>query len=176
MKIVALAYNYIGYDRYPIFFMKAGITSEGEPIRVPKGTVWAECELGFMVDYGLGVGPYLIANDVTMEFTNLDVHLAQSKCRDTFCPIKAIYDIPDPNDVYLRTIINGEVVHEGYTGNRMLNDKDALCFIAQYMTLDPGDIVLTGTPPHNKPLIKPGYIVTVEAVGIGSLTNRVEAW
>ena len=176
MKVVALAYNYKGYNRHPIFFMKAGIIGDGDIIQVPRTETWAEVELGFMVDYDLRVGPYLIANDVTTAYTNFDVHLAQSKCRDTYCPIKAIYDVPDPNDLHLRTIINGEVVHEGNTDDRIFDDEEALCFITQYMTLEPGDIVLTGTPPHNRPLIKPGYIVTVEAVGIGKLTNRVEAW
>lgn len=172
-KIVALAYNYKGYHRHPIIFMKHGLIGEGEAIRVPKGIVWAEAELGFVVDDDLRIGPHFIANDVTLEYPGMDVHLAQSKCRDSFCPIKQI-DVPNPSNVHLRTIINGEVKHEGNTGNRIMNDEETLCFITQYMRMETGDLVLTGTPPHNKPLIKPGDTVTVEAVGIGSLTNYVE--
>ena len=176
MKIIALAYNYKDYNRFPIIFMKRGIIEEGDTIRVPRTETWAEVELGFMVGHDLEVGPYLLANDVTTAYTNFDVHLAQSKCMDTYCPIKPIYDVPDPNNVELLTIVNGEVVQKGCTKDRIMNDEYALHWIKRFMTMEPGDIVLTGTPPHDRPLIKPGDIVTVETVGIGSLTNPVELW
>jgi len=174
MKIVALAYNYKGYNHAPIAFLKAGLIPGGNAIVVPRGKVWAEAELGFIVSEGLGVGAYLIANDVTYETKGQDCHLAQSKCRDTFCPIKAIWTPQKPNEVILRTRINREIVQEGNTKDRTLNDKESLRYITQFMTLAAGDIVLTGTPPHKgKTRIKDGDIVTVEAVGLGSVTNVV---
>ena len=174
MKIVALAYNYKGYDHPPIAFLKAGLISGGNAIVVPKGKVWAEAELGFIVSEGLGVGTYLVANDVTYQIEKRDCHLAESKARDTFCPIKIVWTPQSPNDIVLRTRINREIVQEGNTKDRVLDDEATLAFIKSFMTLVPGDMVLTGTPPHKgKTRIKDGDVVTVEAVGLGSVTNVV---
>ena len=174
MKIVALAYNYKGYDHAPIAFLKAGLIPGGNTIIIPGGRVWAEAELGFTVSESLGVGAYLVANDVTYEIKGRDCHLAQSKARDTFCPIKTLWTPQAPNNVVLRTRINREIVQEGNTKDRVLDDKATLAFIKAFMTLAAGDIVLTGTPPHRgKTRIKDGDIVTVEAVGLGSVTNGV---
>ena len=176
MRIVALAYNYRGYDHPPIVFIKDGLMGGGQAICIPKGRAWAEVELGFTVNNTLGVGTYLVANDVTCAIKGLDYHLAQSKCRDTFCPVKTLWTPQDPNDVVLRTRINREIVQEGNTKDRVLDDEAALAFINGFMTLVPGDIVLTGTPPHRgKTRIKDGDVVTVEAVGLGSVTNVVRS-
>ena len=174
MKIVALAYNYKGYGHPPIAFLKAGLIPGGNAIVIPRGKVWAEAELGFIVSESLGVGAYLVANDVTYLIKGQDCHLAQSKARDTFCPIKVVWTPQRPNEVVLRTRINRKIRQEGNTKNRILDDKESLSFITQFMKLNPGDIVLTGTPPHRgKTRIKDGDIVTVEAVGLGSATNVV---
>jgi len=174
MKIVALAYNYKGYGHPPIAFLKAGLIPGGNAIVIPRGKVWAEAELGFIVSESLGVGAYLVANDVTYLIKGQDCHLAQSKARDTFCPIKVVWTPQRPNEVVLRTRINRKIRQEGNTKNRILDDKESLSFITQFMKLNPGDIVLTGTPPHRgKTRIKDGDVVTVEAVGLGSATNVV---
>ena len=174
MKIVALAYNYRGYSHPPIVFLKAGATKDNNVIWIPDGKVWAEAELGFVVSDTLGVGAYVLANDVTFEIEGQDCHLAQSKCRDSFCPIKEIETPPAPYDVLLRTVINGRLVQEGNTRDRVLDEDAALRHISHFMTLEPGDIVLTGTPPHRgKTRLQPGDIVDVEAVGLGSLRNVV---
>jgi len=174
MKIVALAYNYNGYDHPTIAFLKAWLIPGGNAIVIPRGKVWAEAELGFIVSESLGVGAYLVANDVTYLIKGQDCHLAQSKARDTFCPIKVVWTPQRPNNVVLRTRINRKIRQDGNTKNRILDDKESLSFITQFMKLNPGDIVLTGTPPHRgKTRIKDGDIVTVEAVGLGSATNVV---
>jgi len=174
MKIVALAYNYKGYNHPPIAFLKAGLIPGGNAIIVPRGKVWAEAELGFIVSESLGVGAYLVANDVTYQIKKRDCHLAESKARDTFCPFKTVWTPQTPNDVVLRTRINREVVQEGNTKDRVLDDEAALKFINGFLSLVAGDIVLTGTPPHRgKTRIRDGDIVTVEAVGLGSVTNVV---
>ena len=176
MRIVALAYNYKGYSHPPIAFLKAGLIPGGNAIIIPKGRVWAEAELGFIVSESLGIGAYLVANDVTCQIKKRDCHLAESKARDTFCPIKIVWTPQSPNDIVLRTRINREIVQEGNTKNRVLDDKAALEFITRFMTLAAGDIVLTGTPPHKgKTQIRDGDTVTVEAVGLGSVTNVVRS-
>jgi len=174
LKIVALAYNYKGYDHPPIAFLKDGLIPGGNAIIIPKGTVWAEAELGFIVNESLGVGAYLVANDVTYKIKGRDCHLAESKARYTFCPFKTIWTPQRPNNVLLRTRINRKIVQEGNTKDRVLDDEAALVFIKGFMALVSGDIVLTGTPPHRgKTRIKDGDVVTVEAVGLGSVTNVV---
>ena len=176
MRIVALAYNYKGYGHPPIAFLKEGLIPGGNAIVIPKGKVWAEAELGFIVSSNLGVGAYLVANDVTVQISKRDCHLAESKARDTFCPFKMVWTPQTPNDVILRTRINREIVQEGNTKDRVLDDEAALKFINGFLTLAPNDIVLTGTPPHRgKTRIKDGDIVTVEAVGLGSVTNVVRS-
>jgi 2-keto-4-pentenoate hydratase/2-oxohepta-3-ene-1,7-dioic acid hydratase in catechol pathway len=174
LRIVALAYNYKGYNHPPIAFLKDGLIPGGNAIIIPKGKVWAEAELGFIVNESLGVGTYLVANDVTVQIGKRDCHLAESKARYTFCPFKIVWTPQTPNDVVLRTRINREIVQEGNTKDRVLDDTAALAFIKSFMTIVPGDMVLTGTPPHRgKTCIKDGDVVTVEAVGLGSVTNVV---
>jgi len=176
LKIVALAYNYKGYNHPPIAFLKDGLIPGGNAIIIPKGTVWAEAELGFIVNESLGVGSYIVANDVTVQINERDCHLAESKARDTFCPFKTIWTPQTPNNVILRTRINGGIVQEGNTKDRVLDDEAALKFINSFLTLEPNDIVLTGTPPHRgKTRIKDGDVVTVEAVGFGRVTNVVRS-
>ena len=158
---MALAYNYRGYDHPPIAFLKDGLIPGGNAIVIPKGRVWAEAEIGFIVNFSLGIGSYLVANDVTYEIEGRDCHLAESKARATFCPFKTIWT--PQTDVVLRTRINREIVQEGNTKDRVL-------------TLVPGDFVLTGTPPkRGKTCINDGDVVTVEAVGLGSVTNVVRS-
>jgi len=157
--------------------MKSGQIGDGEDIVIPRGLTWAEAELAFWINYRGKIGGYGIANDVTHNIAGRDCHLAESKCRDTFCPIAWFGEIvKKPNNVLLRTMINGLLRQEGNTRDRVLDDEAALRHVSQFMTLQPGDIVLTGTPPHRgKTQIKAGDIVTVEAVGLGGITNAVRS-
>lgn len=175
MKIVALAYNYRGYEHPPIVFMKSGQISDGERIIIPPGLTWAEAELAFWINRHGKIGGHGVANDITYEIPGQDCHLAESKCRDTFCPIMWFGSkVEDPNGVSLRTMVNGLLRQEGNTRDRVLDDRAILRHVSQFMTLELGDIVLTGTPPHRgKTQIKDGDIVEVEAVGYGRVANAV---
>ena len=86
MKIVALAYNYKGYDHPPMAFLKAGLIPGGNAIIIPKGRAWAEAELGFIVSYSLGVGSYLVANDVTVKIGKRELPLARIASRSLHYP------------------------------------------------------------------------------------------
>jgi 5-oxopent-3-ene-1,2,5-tricarboxylate decarboxylase/2-hydroxyhepta-2,4-diene-1,7-dioate isomerase len=98
------------------------------------------------------------------------------KGQDGFCPLgPAIVDADDvdPDDLTLRTFRNGELVQEGHTGRDLLfSFAYQIADLARLITLEPGDVLLTGTPAHSRPA-EPGDIVAVEIEGIGRLENAV---
>ncbi len=90
-------------------------------------------------------------------------------------------EVPDPQALGLRCILNGEVMQDGTTAKMIFSVAQLISFLSQGMTLLPGDIITTGTPPgvgaarDPQVFLKPGDEVTVEVEGLGSLTNPVEA-
>jgi 2-keto-4-pentenoate hydratase/2-oxohepta-3-ene-1,7-dioic acid hydratase in catechol pathway len=90
-------------------------------------------------------------------------------------------EVPDPQDLYIRAILNGEVVQDGTTSKMIFSVAELVSFLSTGMTLEPGDIIITGTPPgvgmarDPQLWMKPGDEVTIEIEGLGVLTNPVEA-
>ena len=81
-------------------------------------------------------------------------------------------DVPDPHDLMLRTLVNGQVTQQGHTSN-MVNDIPALIeYLSSFMTLQPGDVILTGTP-EGVVNVKVGDEVITEIDGIGRLVNTI---
>lgn len=189
-KIVALAYNYKGMDEEPLIFIKprTSLIATGFAIRVPEGAdVWAEVELAIgigltacnvsVTEAAQYISGYAVANDVTMmnPILGRDWHLPPSKGLDTFCPLSQIINPSLYTDALgMRTWINDELCQEGNTRDRKLNDCEAISFISKFITLEAGDIVLTGTPGGvGKTRIVPGDIVSMKIDGVGALTNPV---
>lgn len=196
--VVALAYNYkdlVGrretYDE-PLIFLKSvtGVIADPQPIRVPAGfdRVWVEVEVAFVVrqeashvpvsqarDYILG---YTVGNDVTaVNVHGRDHHLARSKALDTFCPVhtRLSTEVAD-GPRRLTTTINGRLTQDGTTANRILNDDETLSLVSRFITLQPGDLVLTGTPAGAMDsLVKPGDDAVLEIEGLGRLRTAVVA-
>ena len=89
-------------------------------------------------------------------------------------------EIPDPQNLYIRTILNGEVVQDGTTSRMIFSVAELVSFLSQGMTLEPGDVIITGTPPgvgmarDPQLWMKPGDEVSIEIEGLGTLTNPVE--
>jgi 5-oxopent-3-ene-1,2,5-tricarboxylate decarboxylase/2-hydroxyhepta-2,4-diene-1,7-dioate isomerase len=81
----------------------------------------------------------------------------------------------DPTDFTLRTLLNGEVVQEATAADLLFPVAYQLADLCRTITLEPGDVVLTGTPANSRPM-RPGDVVEVEIDGIGRLTNTVEEW
>ncbi len=81
----------------------------------------------------------------------------------------------DPTDFTLRTLLNGEVVQEGSAADLIWPISYLLADLCRLITLEPGDIVLSGTPANSRPM-EPGDVVEVEVSGLGRLTNTVEEW
>ena len=90
-------------------------------------------------------------------------------------------EVPDPQDLSIRCALNGEVVQDGTTGKMIFSVAELVAFLSTGMTLVPGDVIITGTPPgvgmarDPQLWMKPGDEVTIEIEGLGALTNPVEA-
>jgi 2-keto-4-pentenoate hydratase/2-oxohepta-3-ene-1,7-dioic acid hydratase in catechol pathway len=195
-RVVALAHNYKGLinekkkdEKEPLLFLKtpSSVIGPGDPIEIPQqGATWAEVELGFVVnktardvsasdaaDYIRG---YTVANDVTTEGVyNRNWHLPRSKARETFCPTGPhLVQGVNTADIKMKTHINGDQTQASTTAKRIYNDAEALEFISSLMTLESGDLILTGTPSGaTESIITDGTVVAVEIEDIGQLENPV---
>jgi len=195
-KVVLVGLNYadhaeelgMGTPKNPIVFIKppTAIIGPGEDIIYPgsSGRVDYEAELAVVIkktaravtrdrafEYVLG---YTCLNDVTArDIQENDVQWTRAKSFDTFAPIGPWIETElDPGDIYVRSYLNGEEKQNSRTSKFIFDVQYLIEFISDIMTLFPGDIIATGTPPGVGPMI-PGDEVTVEIEGIGKLTNRV---
>jgi 2-keto-4-pentenoate hydratase/2-oxohepta-3-ene-1,7-dioic acid hydratase in catechol pathway len=103
---------------------------------------------------------------------------------DTFCPVGplvAAAEISDPHALRIRAIVSGEVLQDSTTANLIFGVDEIVSYASQTITLEPGDLILTGTPAgvgffrEPQRLLQPGDEVTIEIEGVGSLTNPVAA-
>jgi len=187
----------------PVLFMKPTTTvcGPGDPIRLPASSagpeVDYECELAVVIgteardvpeeralEYVFG---YTAANDVSARRwqKHNGGQWVRGKSFDTFCPLGPALvtrdELPDPQALRLRTVLNGEVMQEGSTDDMIFPVARIVSFLSQDTTLLPGTVILTGTPPgvgfvRNPPVfLCPGDRVTVEVDGVGALTNPVVA-
>jgi 5-oxopent-3-ene-1,2,5-tricarboxylate decarboxylase/2-hydroxyhepta-2,4-diene-1,7-dioate isomerase len=180
--------------RQPSYFMKPPSTLNGHrgELRRPKGARFLnyEGELAVVVgrrmkgvpiesvlDYVAGYAP---ANDVGLhDFRHADRGaMLRVKGQDGFLPIGPEI-VPaatfDPTRFALRTYLNGEVVQEATADDLLFSVAYQLADICRLITLEPGDVVLTGTPANSRPM-EPGDVVEVEIDGLGRLTNTVVEW
>jgi len=195
-KIVAVGRNYAAHAKElgndvpsePIIFLKpptALLDPDGVIRRPPSSSrVDYEGELAMVIgrrarhvsreswrEFVLG---FTCANDVTArDLQKKDVQFTRGKSFDTFCPIGPWIETDlDPSDLGLVTRVNGMVRQNGRTSQMAFDCGTLLAFISEVMTLEPGDLILTGTPEGIGPL-EEGDIVEVEIEGIGTLRNEV---
>ena len=176
----------------PSYFMKppSSLSAHLEPVVRPAGCRFLNYEgevaavigrrcrgvsLEEALDYVAG---YTIANDWGVhDFRHADRgSMLRVKGQDGFCPLGPVLvdaaDV-DPEDLTLRTLLNGEEVQHGHTGADLLfSFAYQIADVARLITLEPGDVLLTGTPAHSRP-VEPGDVVAVEVEGIGRLENHV---
>jgi 5-oxopent-3-ene-1,2,5-tricarboxylate decarboxylase/2-hydroxyhepta-2,4-diene-1,7-dioate isomerase len=118
------------------------------------------------------------ANDAGLhDFRHADRgSMLRVKGQDGFLPLGPVVvrDF-DPTDFHLRTILNGEVVQEAHASDLLFSVAYQLADLSRLITLEPGDVILTGTPANSRPM-EPGDTIEVEIDGIGRLTNTVEEW
>lgn len=178
----------------PSYFVKPPTTLNGHRglLRRPKGARFLNYEgelavvigrrmKGVSMDDALAyVGGYACANDVGLhDFRHADRGaMLRVKGQDGFLPIGPEL-VPasafDPADYTLRTILNGEVVQEATAADLLFPVAYQLADLCRLITLEPGDVVLTGTPANSRPM-EPGDVVEVEITGLGRLTNTVVEW
>lgn len=195
-KVVALAVNYPGATGQtsemtePLVFLKAttSVCGPGDDVvsPFPGVDVWAESELAIVVGRRLcrageaevlsAVLGYTAGNDVSAKNVDgRDHHLARSKSADTFCPLGPWIDTDySPADRLIETWHNGELVRQGNSDDRIWSCARALSKISGWMTLEPWDVVLTGTPPRRVPrrFLRHGDEIVVRIAGLGELRNR----
>ena len=178
----------------PSYFMKPPTTLNGHRgvLRRPAGTRFLnyEGELAVVIGRRMKGVPledvlsyvegYTCANDVGLhDFRHADRgSMLRVKGQDGFLPLGPGL-VPagefDPEAFTLRTYVNGEVVQEGDADDMLFGVAYQLADLCRLITLEPGDVVLTGTPANSRPM-EPGDTVEVEIEGIGRLTNTVEEW
>lgn len=130
---------------------------------------------------------YTVAHDVSARDWQMKKNLKQwllGKCMDTFCPlgpaIVTTDGLSDPHKLGIRCRVNGKTVQDSNTEQLVFRTPELIAFISRFVTLKPGDIILTGTPPGVGVFLKPnpvflqrGDVVDVEIDEIGTCTNRV---
>ncbi|MFC4601434.1 fumarylacetoacetate hydrolase family protein [Cohnella hongkongensis] len=206
-KIICVGLNYrkhadeskLPYPAVPLLFSKFGnaIAGQGADVRIPDGTaeVDYEVELGIVIgrtaasvdeasalDYVHG---YCAVNDVSAR--DWQMRTSQwmlGKTADGFCPIGPYTvtadEVGDPQNLGLRTWVNGELRQNSSTKDMIFSCAEIVSYISRHMTLEPGDLILTGTPegvvfglpPEQRVYLKPGDVVSVEIDKLGRLTNR----
>lgn len=197
-KIIGIGVNYRahalemgkGLPEEPLMFLKprsAMIPHEGE-IERPGGyeRVDFEGELGVVIgrrakrvsvaDAMSTVMGLCCVNDVTVrDLQKKDVQFTRAKGFDTFCPIGPhIATGVDPSNLKLVTRVNGVVRQDSSTADLIFDVPTLISFVSQHMTLEPGDVISTGTPAGVGNLA-PGDVVEVEIEQVGVLRNRVVA-
>ena len=175
----------------PLLFLKppSAVVGEGEAIVYPVGQselVHHEGELGVVIgkrarhlsadEVQDAIFGYTVVNDVTArDLQRRDVQFTRGKGFDTFAPIGPWVDTDFiPRDQRITVSVNGELRQDGRLNEMVFGVPELLMRMSRVMTLEPGDVIATGTPAGVDVLV-PGDVVVVEIDGLGKLTNRVEA-
>jgi len=195
-KIVCVGRNYVEHAREmgndvptePLIFLKppSSIIEDGAFIeRPPQSTqVEHEGEIGILIGKQLrrvneseavsGIGGIVAVNDVTArDLQRKDSQWTRAKGFDTFCPVGNVHTGPvDLEALQLITTVNGEVKQKATSSEMVFKIPMLLSFISHIMTLEPGDLVATGTPSGISPL-RAGDTVEVSIKGISRVRNPV---
>jgi 2-keto-4-pentenoate hydratase/2-oxohepta-3-ene-1,7-dioic acid hydratase in catechol pathway len=205
-KIICIGLNYrdhaeesgMAIPESPIIFSKFSNCSVGpnEPIVIPTGSTQTdyEAELAFVIgrrtrnvkkaDALSYVFGYTNFNDVSArDFQFADGQWQRGKSCETFAPmgeyIATADETPDPQSLSIKLRLNGETMQDSNTKQMIFGVAELIEFLSRYITLEPGDVVATGTPPGvgfaRKPpvYLKNGDVVEVEIEGLGVLSNPV---
>jgi 2-keto-4-pentenoate hydratase/2-oxohepta-3-ene-1,7-dioic acid hydratase in catechol pathway len=204
-KIICVGLNYrdhaeeqgVELPERPLLFAKWPNTliASGDPIRVPSicQNPDYEAELGIVIGrQASGVATddafdfvrgYVVANDVSgRDIQFADGQWVRGKSLDTFLPVSDLIpasEVPDPQSLPIRAILNGKTMQDSNTSNQIFGVAEVVSFISQAITLEPGDLIITGTPAGVGAFRKPpvwlqdGDEITIEIDGLGSITNPV---
>ncbi len=207
-KVICVGRNYAEHARergseiptQPIFFLKSNntICGPGDSIAIPPTSQQVDYEAEFVVVIGKKgknipeehayehVAGYMVMNDVSArDMQSADKQWFRGKSCDTFAPIGPWIvtkdEIPDPHSLRISLTLNGQTMQDANTGNMIFRIPFLISYLSRSMTLDPGDIISTGTPEgvgasRTPPVfLKPGDVVSITVDKIGTLTNPVAA-
>jgi 2-keto-4-pentenoate hydratase/2-oxohepta-3-ene-1,7-dioic acid hydratase in catechol pathway len=207
-KIVCVGLNYRDHaeeqgaplPEAPLLFAKwqNSLIGPGEPIVIPPIVTKCdyEAELGVVIGVNIrnasaeealeAVAGYICVNDVSArDLQFADSQWTRGKSPDTFCPVGPRLvprdEVPDPQALSIRAVLNGTPMQDSTTANMVFGVADLIAYITQTITLEPGDLIATGTPAgvgafREPPVfMQPGDEITIEIEGLGSLTNPVVA-
>jgi 2-keto-4-pentenoate hydratase/2-oxohepta-3-ene-1,7-dioic acid hydratase in catechol pathway len=210
-KIVAIGLNYEDHAKEsnlpiptePVMFMKAlsALTGPNDEVMLPKDSTHSdwEVELGVIIgktaryveeaDALDHVAGYVLANDVSERFNQKQrgSQWSKGKGHDTFCPVGPWLVTPDevgdPQDLAMSLDVNGRRMQTGNTKTMIFTVRQIIAYLSQYVTLFPGDLIITGTPPGvgegKKPdaiYLKAGDEMTLSIAKLGTQTQKVVAW
>jgi 2-keto-4-pentenoate hydratase/2-oxohepta-3-ene-1,7-dioic acid hydratase in catechol pathway len=204
MKIIGTGVNYASHGREwpeePLLFLKpaTALIGPGEAIVLPREATHTDSEAELAVEIGRRgrriaeddaldyVAGYRCANDVSarnLQFS--DKQWTRAKGFDTFCPLGdrlvPVAELGDGSGLRVVQRLNGELLQDGNTTELVFGVRRLIAFASSVLTLEPGDLILTGTPPglgylREPPLsMQPGDVVEIEIDGIGVLSNPVAA-
>ena len=207
-KIICVGLNYRDHaeeqgaplPEAPLLFAKWQNTliGPGEPIVIPPIVTKCdyEAELGVVIGASVrnvsaenaldAVAGYVCVYDVSArDLQFADGQWTRGKSPDTFCPVGPRLvprdEIPDPQALSIRAVLNGEAMQDSSTSNMVFGVADVIAYVTRTITLEPGDLIATGTPAgvgaFRKPpvFMQPGDEITIEIEGLGALTNPVVA-
>jgi len=206
MKIICVGLNYVDHAREvalqlperPLLFAKwpNACVDSGEPIVIPPGvtSVDYEAELAAVVGSRVkrvsvenaleAIAGYTCLNDVSARDIQFgDGQWTRAKSFDTFCPmgprIVPSAEVGDPQALRIQCRLNGVTVQDGSTADMVFGVAELVSFVSEAITLEPGDVIATGTPPgvaYGSPdprYLRDGDEVEVEIEGIGVLVSPV---
>jgi len=197
-KILCVGRNYVAHAKehaaevpeVPLLFLKppSAVIGPGDPILLPPQSqqVEHEAELAVVISRrGRWISPeeapnyilgYTIANDVTARDLQFrDGQWTRGKGFDTFCPLGPWIETDfDPADAVITCHVNGEMRQMASTRDMVFGVRQLIAFASSVMTLEPGDLLLTGTPA-GVGLLQAGDVVEVTIEGLGTLRNSVTA-
>ncbi|HEX9446793.1 MAG TPA: fumarylacetoacetate hydrolase family protein [Dongiaceae bacterium] len=196
-KVIAVHLNHVSrvhefqikLSATPTYFQKpiSALNSHRGAVVRPKGCKWLnyEGEVAIVIgrrcrnvsqaEAGDYIAGYTIANDFGLhDFRDTDAgSMLRVKGSDTLCPLGPGFVTGwDFHNKYLRTYVNGELKQDGNTAEMTWDMHYLVADIARNITLEPGDVLLSGTPANSRP-VKPGDVVEVEVEGLGRLSNTV---
>lgn len=197
-KVICAAINFHGARDWepgmtePLIFLKSpsSIIAADETIESPITDVgvWGEAELTIVIgrrardlsrtEAASAIFGYTIGNDVSCDNTGTrDHHLARSKAADAFCPLGPYIDTDyDPRHKGIRAVHNGRIVREGNTDDFFWDPLTLVSRLSQWMTLEPWDVILTGSPPMigDVAYLQPGDEFSAEVEGFMPLRSRYD--
>ena len=208
-KVVGIGLNYrdhaaearVPLPSEPVVFLKAptSVSGPSDDIRMLPQSVTTdyEVELGVVLGAILrderdpdramaAVAGYVLAHDVSDRALQLERGgtWTKGKSADTFCPVGPWLVTPDelgdPADVRLRLTVNDDLRQDGSTGDMLFTIAELLCYVSGLMTLEPGDLIVTGTPagvamgrPEPRPYLRHGDVVELDGGMLGSHRNLI---